>query len=92
MLETAQLMRPLFARAVAEHDALVTEAGAERYIRRNGWLKLYRSDRSFAGAARELEMASRLGIAMSHSMVRRPALSNRRWRRYSATRCIGPGP
>ena len=26
-------------------------------IRRNGWLKLYRGDRSFAGAARELEMA-----------------------------------
>jgi D-amino-acid dehydrogenase len=63
LLETVQLMRPLFSRAIAEHDALVTEAGAERYIRRNGWLKLYRSDRSFAGTARELEMASRLGIA-----------------------------
>jgi D-amino-acid dehydrogenase len=63
LLETAQLMRPLFARAIPEHDVLVTEAGVERYIRRNGWLKLYRSDRSFAGAARELEMASRLGIA-----------------------------
>jgi D-amino-acid dehydrogenase len=63
LLETAQLMRPLFARAIPEHDGLVAEAGAERYIRRNGWLKLYRSDRSFAGAARELDMASTLGIA-----------------------------
>jgi D-amino-acid dehydrogenase len=62
LIETAQLMRPLFARAVAEHDVLVTEAGAERYLRRNGWLKLYRGDRSFGGQARELEFASRLGI------------------------------
>ena len=62
-LETAQLMRPLFARAVAEHEALVAEAGAERYLRRNGWLKLYRGDRSFAAQTRELEMASSLGIA-----------------------------
>jgi D-lysine oxidase len=63
LLETAQLMRPLFARAVAEHEALVAEAGAERYLARNGWLKLYRGDRSFAAQTRELEMASTLGIA-----------------------------
>jgi D-amino-acid dehydrogenase len=63
LLETAQLMRPLFARAVAEHEALVAEAGAGRYLSRNGWLKLYRGDRSFAAQTRELEMASTLGIA-----------------------------
>jgi D-amino-acid dehydrogenase len=56
LLETAQAMRPLFARAVGE-------AGAERYIRRTGWLKLYRSDRSFAAQAHELELAESLGIA-----------------------------
>ncbi len=63
LLETAQAMRPLFARAIAEHEGLVGEAGAERYIRRNGWLKLYRSERSFAAQARELELAKNLGIA-----------------------------
>ena len=63
LLETAQLMRPLFARAVAEHEALSAEAESGRYLRRGGWLKLYRNDRGFAGAARELELASRLGIA-----------------------------
>jgi D-amino-acid dehydrogenase len=63
VLETAQLMRPLFARAIPEHDALVGEAGAERYLRRNGWLKLYRGDRSFAAQRRELDMAATLGIA-----------------------------
>ena len=47
----------------AEHEALVAESGAERYLRRNGWLKLYRSDKAFAAQARELEMAAQLGIA-----------------------------
>jgi D-amino-acid dehydrogenase len=63
LIETAELMRPLFARAVAEHEMLSAEAGAERYLRRNGWLKLYRGDDSFAAEARELEMAAKLGIA-----------------------------
>ena len=63
LLETAQLMRPLFARAVAEHEALCAEASGERYLRRRGWLKLYRSQRAFAAQARELELAASLGIA-----------------------------
>ena len=63
LLEAAQLMRPLFARAVAEHEALAAEAGAERYLRRRGWLKLYRTDAAFAAQARELELAASLGIA-----------------------------
>jgi D-amino-acid dehydrogenase len=63
LVETAHAMRPLFARAVAEHEILIGEAGAERYVRRTGWLKLYRGDRSFAAQARELEVAKGLGIA-----------------------------
>jgi len=63
LLETSQIMRPLFARAVAEHEALAAEAGAERYFRRTGWLKLYRSDSAFAGLKCELDLAKNLGIA-----------------------------
>jgi D-amino-acid dehydrogenase len=63
LAQTAQAMRPLFARAVAEHDSLIAEADAERYVRRNGWLKLYRSDRSFAAQRAELDLASAWGIA-----------------------------
>jgi D-amino-acid dehydrogenase len=63
LVETAQLMRPLFARAVNEHDALAAAAGAERYLRRLGWLKLYRTDSAFAALAPELELAARFGIA-----------------------------
>src|SRR5215470_17142071 len=55
LVETARLMRPLFARALAEHEALLAEAGAERYLRKTGWLKLYRSDRAFDALKREFE-------------------------------------
>ncbi len=51
------------SRAVAEHEALAGEAGAERYFRRTGWLKLYRSDRAFAAQTGELELAKSFGIA-----------------------------
>src|SRR6516225_9882640 len=51
LIETARVMRPLFARAVAEHEALAAEAGAERYLIRGGWLKLYRTDAAFAAQA-----------------------------------------
>ena len=63
VLETARLMRPLFAGAVSEHEALSVEAGAERYLHRNGWLKIYRTDRAFAGVGRELDVARDFGIA-----------------------------
>ncbi len=63
LIETAHLMRPLFARAVAEHEILVAEAGAERYLSRRGWLKLYRTDTAFAAQAAELDLAARFGIA-----------------------------
>jgi D-amino-acid dehydrogenase len=38
------------------------EAGATRYLRKNGWLKVYRSDRAFAALRRELALAADFGI------------------------------
>ncbi|MGZ5835483.1 MAG: NAD(P)/FAD-dependent oxidoreductase, partial [Xanthobacteraceae bacterium] len=32
LVETAQVMRPFFARALPEHEALMKEAGAEKYL------------------------------------------------------------
>jgi D-amino-acid dehydrogenase len=55
-------MRPMFARAIAEHEALMGEAGATRYLRHTGWLKLYRGDRSFAATARERALAAEFGM------------------------------
>jgi D-amino-acid dehydrogenase len=62
LVETAHAMRPLFARAVSEHEALSLESGAAHYLRHNGWLKLYRSDGSFAATLRELDLAKSFGI------------------------------
>jgi D-lysine oxidase len=60
--ETAQLMRPLMARAVAEHEALATESGAMRYLRKDGLLTLYRSERALAELWTELALAPQLGV------------------------------
>jgi D-amino-acid dehydrogenase len=56
-----QAMRPLFERAVIEHEALMTESNARRWLRHTGWLKLYRTDGSFAGTARERAVAAEFG-------------------------------
>jgi D-amino-acid dehydrogenase len=62
LAETARVMRPLFRRAVAEHEALMEQAGAARLMRKTGWLKLYRRDESFAATAHEREIAEHFGI------------------------------
>jgi D-amino-acid dehydrogenase len=63
LVETARIIRPLFARALGEHEALLADAGAAGYLRREGWLKLYRSDAAFAAVGRELDLAGEFGIA-----------------------------
>jgi D-amino-acid dehydrogenase len=62
LIETARAMRPLFSRAVAEHEALMAETGASHLMRKTGWLKLYRSAESFAATARERAAAADFGI------------------------------
>lgn len=58
-----EVMRPLFARAIPEHELLMAEAGAERFLRKDGWIKLYRSAAGFAETAPERELAARVGLA-----------------------------
>src|ERR1700682_1294889 len=62
LAETARVMRPLFGRAVGEHETLMGEAGALHLMRKTGWLKIYRHDESFAQNAREREIAEHFGI------------------------------
>jgi D-lysine oxidase len=62
LLETARLMRPLFARALAEHETLLAEAGAARLLRKQGWLKIYHSERAFDALKGELALAQEFGI------------------------------
>jgi D-amino-acid dehydrogenase len=58
----ANHMRPLFAASLAEHEALMLEAGATRYLKREGWLKVYRSSKTFEATARERALADEFGL------------------------------
>ncbi|MFN3658576.1 MAG: NAD(P)/FAD-dependent oxidoreductase [Pseudolabrys sp.] len=62
--ETARLNRPLFARAVAEHERLLEEADALRYLRKTGWMKLYRSEAVFETLGPEFELAREFGLPL----------------------------
>jgi D-amino-acid dehydrogenase len=64
LVGTMRAMRPLFSCALAEHEALAEEAHADRYLRHTGWLKLYRSDSSFAATSRERAVAAELGMPL----------------------------
>jgi D-amino-acid dehydrogenase len=64
LIETAHLIRPLFASAVREHEVLMTEAGASHLLRRTGWLKVYRREASFAALRREFELAAEFGLPL----------------------------
>ena len=59
---TARLMRPLFDLAVAEHEFLMMESGAQSYLRKTGWLILYRSEGTFTATSSERDLASEYGI------------------------------
>ncbi len=80
MLEFATTMRPLFAAAIAEHETLMREAGAERYLRTNGWLKIYRTTRAFNDAKPDLDAIAAAGLAfepldVDGSLALEPGLS-----------------
>lgn len=62
LVETARIMRPIFALALAEHEALAKESGAEKYLRHTGWLRVYRSDSAFEKLAAELRLADEYGL------------------------------
>lgn len=65
----AHAMRPLFARALAEHEALMAQANATGYLRKHGWLKLYRTEAAFDAGAREREVAA--GFDVPHVVLDR---------------------
>jgi D-amino-acid dehydrogenase len=64
LAENARLIRPLFAQAVAEHETLMAESGATQFLRKTGWLKVYRSERSFKALQGEFELAAQFGLPL----------------------------
>jgi D-amino-acid dehydrogenase len=63
LVETAAVMRPMFARALSEHEALMAESGAQKYLRKTGWLKIHRTRQSLDRTERERDLATRYGIS-----------------------------
>ncbi len=62
-LHSAMAELPLIQRSLIEHEALIAEANVPELLRRTGWIKLFRSEATLAGAVRELERARQYGVA-----------------------------
>ena len=60
----ARANRPLFARALAEHETLMQESGATEYLRKTGWMKLYRDERAFDALQPEFALAKEFGLPL----------------------------
>src|SRR5207302_5959612 len=62
-LHSAMAELPLIQRSLIEHEALIAEAEVPELLRRTGWIKLFRSELTLAGAVGELERARQYGVA-----------------------------
>jgi len=56
-LHSARAALPLIERSLAEHEALIEEAGTPELLRRTGWIKLFRSQASLDDGLADLERA-----------------------------------
>jgi D-amino-acid dehydrogenase len=61
-LRTAMAALPLIKCSLAEHEALIAEAGVPELLRRTGWIKLFRSDATMAKNIKELERDKAYGV------------------------------
>jgi D-amino-acid dehydrogenase len=58
----ARAALPLIERCLAEHEALAEAAGATGLLRRAGWIKAFRSERTLAAGAREARVIRDYGL------------------------------
>ena len=61
-LKGAMGVLPLIRESLIEHEALIAEAGAGALLRKNGWIKLFRSGTTLEHALKELERARAYGV------------------------------
>ncbi|MGD9657827.1 MAG: NAD(P)/FAD-dependent oxidoreductase [Methylocystis sp.] len=54
--------RPLIENSLSEHEALIEPAGAGELLRRSGWIKLHRSEKTLDAAAAEAERLRAYGL------------------------------
>jgi D-amino-acid dehydrogenase len=61
-LRGAMAVLPLIRQSLAEHEALVAEAGAGDLLKHSGWIKVFRSAATLDGALCDLERAKAYGV------------------------------
>ena len=61
-LHSALAELPLIRRSLIEHEALIAEAGVPQLLRKTGWIKLFRSEATLAGALRDRDRAKQYGV------------------------------
>jgi D-amino-acid dehydrogenase len=61
--EAAAALIPLTSAAYAAHERLAARTGTADRLVRNGWIKAYRSEAAFQGAALERDILARHGVA-----------------------------
>ena len=62
--EVAKVYSKLIEHCVSEHEALAAESGASEFMRRTGWMKVFRTERQFRRRVEEAELWNReFGIA-----------------------------
>lgn len=71
--EIARSYSTLIEHCVSEHDALVAETGAERFIRRTGWIKAFRTARERDARLAEAERWNR-EFGLNYKALDAPAL------------------
>jgi D-amino-acid dehydrogenase len=55
---------PLIQRSLEEHEDLIAAAGAERFLRKVGWIKAFREEESLAKGLADLERLKPYGLAI----------------------------
>ncbi len=55
-------LRPLIEHSLSEHEALIDAAGARDLMRKTGWIKLYRSQKTMDAGALEAEKLRSFGL------------------------------
>jgi D-amino-acid dehydrogenase len=54
--------RPLIEHSLSEHEALIQQAGAGELLRKNGWIKLFRSEETLAAGFADAERLRGYGL------------------------------
>ncbi len=62
VLRSAKAALPLIQRSLAEHEALIAEAGVPQLLRRTGWIKLFRSEATLGKGIADLDRARQYGV------------------------------